>query len=278
MGKKTLFSLGTTLLLVLIGLTPVVWAGAENGEPLRSETGVLSPRTPDQKPWALSLGLRASYFHMTRNKGEIFRNITLLSEEQDVNPYKPTVILCLPPYLGLELSYDRFKAATLNRAFDIYPEHDRRWTDGWVEWSPLMLGLQLRYPLRHPTFEPYLAGGLSFNQTRWKRNDWYYYGFPSLEAYQQWTSQGLAPEEYPNAGYRRIFATDDHCLGTWLGLGADIHLSPHWGVNLEARYHWAKVNFTYTLAYDGGDTVISRDRGTFILDAWIWTLGMKFSF
>jgi hypothetical protein len=47
---------------------------------------------------------------------------------------------------------------------------------------------------------------------------------------------------------------------------------------LDWRYHWARVNFTYTLAYDDGAYVVGRDGGTFILDAWILSLSLKYVF
>lgn len=229
-------------------------------------------------PWELAVGLHSSYFRMQKNRGEIFRNITLLAEEQNYAPMKPSVVFYFHDYWGVELSYDRFKAAALNRAFDIYPEHDRRWTDGYVDWTPLMLSFQFRWPRFHPRITPYLLAGISYTQTSWQRNEWYYYGFPSLDAYNQWVEQGNKPEDYPNAGYRRIFATDDHCIGTLWGLGVDFRLFQHWALNLDWRYHWARVKFTYTLAYDDGAYVVSRDGGTFVLDGWILSLNLRYYF
>jgi|GEM_PF-2622532 opacity protein-like surface antigen len=265
-------------ILPLLVLTALVNAAdSEDGDSLKDTPS--SPSLASQEPqWGLALGLHTSYFRMQKNRGEIFRNITLLAEEQDYLPLKPSVCFRLSDYWGVELSYDHGKAAALNRAFDIYPEHDRRWTDGYLEWTPLMLSFQFRWTRLHPRIIPYILGGVSYTKTSWQRNDWYYYGFPSLEAYNNWIEQGQKPEDYPNAGYRRIFATDDHCYGTLLGLGVDYLFRKHWALNLDWRYHWARVNFTYTLAYDDGAYVVGRDGGTFILDAWILSLSLKYVF
>ncbi|MEW6184243.1 MAG: hypothetical protein AB1585_00725 [Thermodesulfobacteriota bacterium] len=235
-------------------------------------------KTREERNWGLSMGIHSSFFKMQKNKGEIFRNINLLDEEQHYLPYKPSVQILISPYFALDFFYDHFKAAALNRAFDVYPEHDRRWTDGYLDWSPLMMSIQFRWPHFHPAVTPYVLGGMSYTKTSWERNDWYYYGFPSQEVYNQWTGQGLKPEDYPNNGYRRIFATEDHCLGVLVGLGLDYRIYKNWALNLDWRYHWAKVNFTYTLAYDDGQYVVGRDGGTFYLDSWMLSLSLKYFF
>jgi hypothetical protein len=266
-------------------ISPVLSRGEiSSGDPLKikgtpsSEPQVDLPKQDEGRKWKVGLGLRSTYFRMQHNQLEIFRNINLLDEEQNILPIKPMIQLNLMEYWAVELSYDKFSAAALNRAFDIYPEHDRRWTDGYLEWAPLMLSFQFRWPHFHKSFVPYVLGGISYTRTTWDRNDWYYYGFPSQEVYDDWTNQGNRPEDFPNAGYRRIFATDDHCIGTLLGIGVDYFFSKNWAINLDWRYHWAKVNFTYTLAYDDGQYVVGRDGGTFVLDSWILGLGIKYFF
>ncbi|OGP52169.1 MAG: hypothetical protein A2Y79_12825 [Deltaproteobacteria bacterium RBG_13_43_22] len=244
----------------------------------QSEVAGTKGAKSEERIWKVGLGLRSTYFQMQHNRGEIFGNITLLDEEQKFIPYKPVVQVNFSKYLAVELSYDQFKAAALNRAFDIYPEHDRRWTDGFVEWTPLMLAFQLRWPHFHKSVVPYVLWGVSYTKTSWKRNDWYYYGFPSLEVYNNWTGQGNKPEDYPNDGYRRIFATEDHCVGALWGIGVDYFFLKNWALNLDVRYHLAKVDFSYTLAFDDGRAVVGRDGGTFVLDSWILGLGIKYYF
>jgi hypothetical protein len=265
-------------ILFLIVLWPVLCLGETQGDMDKTGTSQESKAEGKTKNWGIGLGLRSTYFQMTQNRGELFRNITLLDEDQNYIPYKPSIQINFLKYLALELSYDRFKAATLNRAFDIYPEHDKRWTDGVVQWEPIMLALQFRWPHFHKSVVAYVSGGISYTKTSWERNDWYYYGFPSLEEYNNWTSQGKSPEDYSSDGYRRIFATDDYCIGTLLGIGVDFSINKNWVLNLDWRYHWAKVNFTYTLASDGGRAPFSRDQGTFILDSWILGIGLKYFF
>ena len=282
MKRKLIISLP---ILFIWLISPLCCLGETNSEdalkikitlPTENQPG--QPGQGEVNKWKIGLGLHTTYFRMQQNRGEIFRNITLLDEEQDVPPIKPMIEVSFLKYWAFELGYDKFKAAALNRAFDIYEEHDRRWTDGYVEWTPIMLTLQFRWPYFHRLITPYILGGFSYVKTDWKRNDWYYYGFPSQEVYANWVSQGSRPEEYPNYGYRRIFATDDHSIGTLLGVGVDFLFKKKWAVNLDWRYHWAKVNFTYTLAFDEGQSVVSRDGGTFILDSWILGLGVKYFF
>ncbi len=270
---------------VIICLVIAWWAALCSGETLHEETtkarisqDTTTTANEEGKNWEIALGLRSTYFHMEHNRGEIFRNINLLNEEQNYFPYKPTVQINFLKYFAVELSYDEFEAAALNRAFDIYPEHDRRWTDGFMEWAPLMLALQIRFPQFHNSVVPYLLWGISYTKTSWKRNDWYYYGFPSLEAYNNWTGQGNNPEDYSYDGYRRIFAVDDHCIGSLWGIGVDYFIYKNLVLNLDWRYHWARVKFTYTLAADGGNDPFSVDGGTFNLDSWILGIGLKYYF
>jgi hypothetical protein len=259
------------------------WAVICSGETIQGETanGILTQNKPANgggTNWGLFLGLHSTFFQMQRNRGEIFRNINWLAEEQNYWPYKPMVQVTFPNFFALELDYDHFKAAALNRAFDIYPEHDRRWSDGYLEWAPLMVAFQIHPPKIHRAIDPYVLGGISYTKTSWKRNDWYYYGFPSLEVYNQWTAQGNNPEEYSWDGYRRIFAVDDHCIGTLLGFGVNYFIKKNIVLNLNWRYHWARVNFTYTLASDGGRAPFSIERGVFYLDSWILGLGLFYFF
>ncbi|MFH0788030.1 MAG: hypothetical protein V2B13_10520 [Pseudomonadota bacterium] len=263
----------------LISLWPVLCPGEIiQGETIKA--GIIQGKATNEegKNWGIALGLRSTYYRMQQNSGKIFRNINLLDEEQNFVPYKPLIQINFFKYWSLELAYDQFKAATLNRAFDIYPEHDKRWTDGFVEWAPIMLALEFRWPHFHKSFIPYILGGISYTKTSWKRNDWYYYGFPSLEEYNNWTRQGRNPEDYSSTGYRRIFAVDDHCIGTLLGLGVDYFIYKNLALNLDWRYHWATVNFTYTLAANGGRDPFSCEQGTFVLDSWILGIGVKYFF
>lgn len=212
------------------------------------------------------------------NGGTIFGNINLLDEEQNLAPYKPVLQFNFSKYWALEFGYDQFKATALNRGLNGVADHDRRWADGAVEWQPIMMALQFRWPHFHRSIVPYVLGGISYTKTSWSRNEWYYFGFPSLADYTNWTSQGNKPEDFPNNGYRRIFDVEDHTMGTLFGLGVDYFIWKNLALNLDWRYHWAQVNFKYTLAFDAGQDIIRQQEGTFVLDSWILGLGVKYFF
>lgn len=266
------------MLNVMVGLFILLLPSFSQGEDLPSKPSPGDPPKGEEKSLGIAIGLRSTYFRMQQNQGDIFRNIKLLDEEQDLAPYKPFLQYHLSNYWAIELGYDQFKAITLNKAFDDVAEFDRRWVDGALEWQPIMLTAQFRWPHFHKSFVPYVLGGVSYTKTSWKRNEWYYFGFPNPETYTTWTSQGNRPEDYPNNNYRRIFAVDDHCIGTIFGLGVDYFLMKNLALNLDWRYHWAQVKFKYTLAFNDGLDPISQDQGTFILDSWILGLGIKYLF
>jgi opacity protein-like surface antigen len=278
---KRFFSSGILLVVFIIFMVPDSGRGETaptQGNPQESTALPEPPKVEPRKNLGVALGLRYTFSQMTQNTGNIIGNVNLLEEEQNYSPLNPMIQVSLSKYLALELGYYQFKAKTLNRAFDVYPEHDPRFSDGAVEWSPLMLALQFRWPHFHKSVVPYVLGGLSYTKTSWDRKDWYYYGFPYPWVYDEWIGQGKSPQDFPNAGYRRIFAVDDHTIGTLLGVGVDYFIWKNLALNLDFRYHWATVNFSYTLAYDEGRDVVREVKGTFGLDSWILGLGLKYFF
>jgi opacity protein-like surface antigen len=234
------------------------------------------------REWGIALGLRSTYFQMTQNHGQFVGAVNYLPEEQNYLPINPLIQLNLSKYFALEFGYDQFKVGTLNSAFSAdgvnYSEHDPRFKDGDVQLDAFMLALQFRWPHFHKSLVPYVLGGVSYIKTSWVREDWYYYGFPFPWVYDDWTGQGNRPQDYPNNGYRRIYDVDDHTFGILLGLGVDYFIWKNLALNLDWRYHWAKVNFTYSLAWDDGQTVFHSERRSFPLDSWILGLGLKYYF
>ena len=225
----------------------------------------------EEKPLSVAVGLRSTYFRMEHSKGQILRNLISFEEDQNYLPYKFMVQADLLKYLALEFGYEKFKATSLNRGLV------RAHSDGDLEWSPIMLGLQFRWPHFHKSFVPYLLGGVSYNLVSFSEPGWYYYGFPSPEAYESWLGQGNKPEDYPNNGYRRRISPEN-VWGTFLGLGMDFFLSKNWALNLDWRYHWVQSNFTFSLGYSGGEEVASMEKGTFNLNTWVIGLGVKYFF
>jgi len=237
---------------------------------------------PRPREWGIALGFRSTYFQMTQNHGQFIGAVNYLPEDQNYLPIKPVVQLNLSKYFALEFGYDQFKAGTLNHAFSAegvdYAEHDPRFNDGNIKWDSFMLALQFRWPHFHKSFVPYVLGGVSYIKTSWERENWYYYGFPYPWVYDDWTSRGNRPQDYPNGGYRRIYDVEDHTLGTLLGIGVDYFIWKKLALNLDLRYQWAKVNFNYKLAFDDGQTVIHNEPRSFMLDSWIIGLGLKYFF
>ena len=265
----------TLILGTLILILPSLSQGADTAP--GTSQGEL-PKVIEKRDWGVAIGLRSTYFSMTQNTGPIFGNITLLDEEQNYWPVKPLIQFNFSRYWALEFGYDQFKAHALNRGFGDVADHDPRWSDGTITWEPIMMSLQFRWPHFHKSVVPYVLGGVSYTKTNWDRNEWYYYGFPSLQEYASWTSQGNRAADYPNNGYRRVFEVEDHTIGTLLGVGVDYFIWKNLALNLDWRYHWAKVNFKYTLAFDAGQDIIRQQEGTFVLDSWILGLGVKYFF
>ncbi len=265
----------TLILGTLVLILPSLSQGADTAT--GASQGEL-PAVIKKRDWGVALGVRSTYFSMTQNTGPIFGNITLLDEEQNYWPVKPLVQFNFSRYWAIEFGYDQFKAHALNRGFNDVADHDPRWADGTITWAPIMMALQFRWPHFHKSIVPYVLGGISYTKTTWDRNEWYYYGFPSLEAYVSWTSQGNRAADYPNAGYRRIFDVDDHTIGTLLGVGVDYFVWKNLALNLDWRYHWAQTNFKYTLAFNDGQDVVRVQHGTVVLDSWIMGLGVKYFF
>ena len=174
----------------------------------------------------------------------------------------------LSKYLALELGYNKFKAIARNSDFGGI-------SDGNIEWTPIMLALQFRWPSWHKSFVPYVLGGVSYNKVDFNKTNWYYYGFPSSEAYEDWVGHGNRMEDYPNDGYRRVHNTED-CYGAFLGLGFDYFILKHWAINLDGRYHWAQSKWSYYVRNNLGASNV--DRGTASLDSWIIGLGLKYFF
>jgi len=263
---------------LMLGLFILILPSLSHGEEPKLQDSQNEVRVIEKSPWGVAIGVRSTYFQMQQNTGPIFRNIDLLEEEQNLAPYKPILQINYSSNWALEFGYDRFKANTLNQGSEGVAANDKNWADGALEWQPIMMALQFRWPLFNKYVVPYVVGGLSYTKTSWNRNEWYYYGFSSLAEYTNWTSLGNRPEDLPNNSYRRIFSVDDHTIGSLLGLGVDFFVWKNLALNLDWRYHWAQVNFTYTLAYDGGRNIVSQQPGTFVLDSWILGLGVKYFF
>jgi hypothetical protein len=221
-------------------------------------------------PSWLALGVRSNYFQLTQSKRTIVGNLIAEDEDQNYWPINPLIQVNLSKHVALELGYNSFKAIMLNN------DYLRSSSDGTLEWNSLMLGLQFRLPEFHKSFVPYFVAGVSYNKSKFQAADWYYYGFPDPATYTSWTSQGNKPEDFPNNGYRRIHSVEDS-YGVFLGLGVDYFLTKNWAVNLDWRYHWSQINWTYRLINNDG-ALRAPEQGTAVLDSWILGLGIKYFF
>jgi hypothetical protein len=225
-------------------------------------------QTGDKPSW-FAVGIRSNYFRLGDSRRTIVGNLTaLLEEDQNYIPM-PVIQASLSKYVAFELSMSQFKAMALNNDYS-------KWSsDGDLNWTSYMLGVQFRWPHFPIPLVPYLSGGVSLNKTSWDKKNWYYYGFPDPAVYADWTAQGNKPEDFPNNGYRRIHKVDD-AYGVYLGFGADYFITKHWAVNLDWRYQWSTANWDYQLVNNDG---LLRDTpGTVVLDSWTIGLGVKYFF
>jgi hypothetical protein len=223
----------------------------------------------EDKTLRLAIGLRSIYYNLTQPTRTIVGNLAALDEEQNYLPVNPVIQFPVSKYLALEFGINQFEDMTLNTDY-------LRWaSDGDLAWTSFMLGLQFRWPHFHKSFVPYIVGGGSYNRNTFLRHNWYYYGFPDPQTYNNWTSQGNKPEDWPNNGYRRIHMVEDS-YGVFLGLGADYFLTKNWAINIDWRYHWSQANWTYWLINNDGE--LRRTPGTVVLDSWVLGLGIKYYF
>ena len=227
------------------------------------------PKVEEIKPPWVAIGVRSTYFIMDHHYKPIVGNLVDMAEYQNYYPINANIQVNLSKYFALELSGNQFKAMALNSDYHYFA------SDCDLQWTSIMLGLQFRWPHFHKSFVPYIIGGLSYNINTIKKNNWYYYGFPDPDTYNNWTSQGNKPEDWPNNGYRRIHSVEDS-YGGFIGLGADYFLTKHWAINMDCRYHWSQVNWTYQLINNDGE--LGGARGTVLLDSWILGLGIKYFF
>jgi outer membrane protein W len=226
------------------------------GEGIQEETKMLG----------LAIGLRSNYVLLDHSRRPIVGNLIALDEYQEYLPMSPWIQVNLTKYFALEFGLDQFKAQALNSDYHYFA------SDGDIAWTSYMLGLQFRWPHFYKSFVPYIVGGVSYNKNTFLKHNWYYYGFPDPETYDNWIRQGNNPEDYPNNGYRRIHSVEDS-YGVFLGLGVDYFLTKHWAINIDYRYHWTQANWTYRLInYDG---LLRNEPGTVVLDSWILGLGVK---
>lgn len=214
----------------------------------------------------LAIGLRSNYFNLTQSRRTIVGNLVALDEDQNYLPMNLFIQYHVSKYFALEFGVNQFEDMTLNTDY-------LRWaSDGDIAWTSYMLGLQFRWPHFHKSFVPYIVGGGSYNKNTFLKHNWYYYGFPDPSTYDNWTSQGNKPEDWPNNGYRRIHSVEDS-YGVFLGLGVDYFLTKNWAINIDWRFHWSQANWTYRLLdYDG---LLRNTPGTVVLDSWILGLGIK---
>jgi hypothetical protein len=255
---------GLWVFVLLVGLFTVPsFSHGEDTPPV-----VIEKEKPWARPFWLAVGIRSNYFRLTDAKRTIVGNLLDIEEDQNYIPL-PLIQGSLSKYFALELGMGQFKAMTLNNDY-------LRWaSDGDLNWTSYMLGVQFRWPHLRIPLVPYLSGGVSYNKTTWDRKEWYYYGFPDPATYSSWTGQGNRPEDFPNNGYRRIHKVDD-AYGVYLGFGADYFLTKHWAVNLDWRYQWSQANWTYQLVNNDG--LLRNIPGTVVLDSWTLGMGIKYFF
>ncbi len=178
-----------------------------------------------ETPWGdISIGTRMIYFRlMKENKQTFLGNINRLEEKQDMAPDRLYVNWYPTRYAGAELTWDKARATTHNQ------NSETGQGDGDFVFSGPILTLMFRYP-NETGFTPYGGIGMAFLNCSFENDAWWYYGWPSPEAYEAAGS----PSEFRN-GYKREI-TVENANAFVIAAGCDYRLDSHWLAEFYVRY------------------------------------------
>lgn len=204
-------------------------------QPAVSTSEVTQVTTPEKPPIVIapvtekqlgdiSIGTRLTYFRLMKEKKETFLgNINRLEAEQDLAPDRLYATWYPTRHVGAELTWDTARAKTHNRNSEI------GLGDGDFVFSGPILTLMLRYP-NTTAFTPYGGIGMAFLSCSFENDPWWYYGWPSPEAYEDAGS----PTEFRN-GYKREIRVDNADAFVVVA-GCDYRLGEHWFADVYLRY------------------------------------------
>lgn len=170
-------------------------------------------------------------------------SIDHLDEQQPHAPY-PVVYYYFNSYLGLTVTYDRFGAVTLKRVKPRVPSN----TDGTLYARGPVICVRGRYP-NNTIFTPYAEAGLAFYRGRFKRD-----------------------HEWAHTLAHREMEVGNDTAPVW-ATGVDIEITPHWHIELYARYARVDIDGRFYRNYRE-----EPRRGNFKLDHYAYGGGVKYAF
>jgi len=223
----------------------------------------LAPVLQDQ----VRVGTRVTYSRLIDEDKETFLgNITHLDEINSLLPYKLYADWHFQPDWGVELSYDRFRARTLNRP----PEPGgERTSDGSFALNELTACLMWRYR-NDSDWTPYAGAGLALVPAQFDAATWWGYGYNSPE---HWESVGEPRTPYKGKS-RRLDPHDT--IGCVVAAGCKRRLSDRWSLDFYLRYMKVDVDTRYTITL--GRSVEDKGVKSIPLDHFTAGVGIEYAF
>ena len=219
-------------------------------------------------PIKASLGIRWKEFELTGDKNFV-GSITAdtVKEKTQWFPTNVNLQLLWCPYGGFAFEVDHFTS-----------EMER---DGKLQWFTINLEVVGRYPIAK-RFIPYAVAGVCLVDARFEENKPWYYGFPSIAAYNNWVAAqppGVSRKDWiaSYTGYRRQMIVDDTVGWLW-GIGMDIMLTKHLALNFDMRWYYAEVDVRFVLQQGGGTIQGGEIDFTYPLDTQVYSVGLRWYF
>ncbi len=209
-----------------------------------------------------AIGMSVKSFRLTGDKnftGTI--SADKVDEKQWAWPTSVNMIFGFCPYGGVIAQFDHF-GSTME-------------SDGSLYWDTLTLGLIARYPIKKWHLAPYAVAGFTYNSVRFDENNWWRYGYHSVQDFDT-SSAGKTPGEWQTERDRLRNMDTDDAVGYTYGAGLDIFLTKHLALNLDARWDVASTDVEYTI-YDHGHRDLDR-KFSYSLDTLSYSVGLRWYF
>ncbi len=210
----------------------------------------------------VAVGVRWKYWELTGDKnftGTIVANS--VDEKIEAYPTNANLLVTFCPYGGLVFEYDRFGAVMEK--------------DGNLYWDSFLLGLTVRYHFKKYRLAPYALAGVTWNWVRFEENNWWRYGWGSVQQFDEFAKDHTKEEWMTETRRIRTMQPDD-TFGWAFGFGVDIFLTEHLALNLDIRWHKADTEVHYRTRIDGFNEI---DRHfTYDLDTVSYGAGLRWYF
>ncbi|MCE9616331.1 MAG: hypothetical protein K8T26_18825 [Lentisphaerae bacterium] len=220
---------------------------------------------PGPEGW--SVGTRLTAYTLTDSRGEpIVGHIDRLDAEQDLLPYKLFAQWRFHPNVGLELTWDRVRAQTLNE-----PNANRdRVSDGSFEAQGPLLTVFGQYLTDTPC-TPFLGVGVGWMMASFDADAWWANGYASPE---EWESLGR-PDASVNTKTRHMDPSDNVAL--IVTGGCSYALPARWAADVYVRYMSLDIENHYTI-YVGDELVNDNGHQQIPMSNVAGGVGLKRSF